>query len=148
MNQALLFVLMLFAGVGIPIMAALNASMGQHLSNPIAAVVLLCVVATCAAVVLLLLLPQPANFSRLADAPKLSFLAGFFFILYIGAITYSAPKIGLANAVLMVLIGQVICAALIDHFGLFGVEQYQITLRRLMGFAVLAIGFWLVVVRH
>lgn len=144
MNHAFLLFLMLVAGVGIPVMAAMNANMGQHLGNPIAAVTILCAVALAAAIALLVLQPQPAGFEKLASAPRASFIAGFFFIFYIASITYAAPKIGLGNAVVMVLVGQVIAAALIDHFGLFGAESFPITLRRLAGFGLLVGGFWLV----
>ena len=147
MNHAFLLFLMLLAGVGIPVMAALNANMGQQLGNPIAAVTILCAVALTTSIALLALQPQPAGFSNLADAPKASFIAGFFFIFYIASITYAAPKIGLGNAVVMVLVGQVIAAALIDHFGLFGAESFPMNLRRLAGFGLLVGGFWLVTAR-
>ena len=147
MNHAFLLLLMLLAGVGIPVMAALNANMGQHLGGPIAAVTVLCAVALTAAITLVALQPGPAGFMKLATAPKASFVAGLFFIFYIASITYAAPKIGLGNAVVMVLVGQVIAAAIIDHFGLFGAESFPITMRRLAGFGLLVSGFWLVTAR-
>lgn len=147
MNQGFLLFLMFLAGVGIPMMAALNATMGQQLENPIAAVAILCTVALLAALILLAVLPLPVNFGNMLAAPRTTFAAGLLFIFYIASITYSAPRIGLGNAVVMVLLGQVACAAFIDHFGLFGTEPFPITLRRLAGFSLLAGGFWLVVAR-
>lgn len=147
MNHAFLLFLMLLAGVGIPVMAALNANMGQHVGNPVTAVMVLCAVALVTATVLLAVQPQPAGFGKLADAPRAGFIAGFFFIFYIASITYAAPRVGLGNAVIMVLVGQVIAAALIDHFGLFGTESFPITPRRLAGFGLLVSGFWLVTTR-
>lgn len=147
MNDGALLFLMLLAGMGIPIMAAQNASMGQHLNSPIAAVIILSTVALVGSLVLLILQPHSADFGKIMDAPKWGFVAGLFFLFYIASITYSAPKIGLGNAVVMVLIGQVICAALIDHFGLFGAAHLPITLPRIAGFGLLAAGFWLVIAK-
>ena len=40
------------------------------------------------------------------------------------AITFAAPRIGLANAVFFVLLGQLLMAAAIDHFALLGVDPH------------------------
>ncbi|WP_185969165.1 DMT family transporter [Aliiglaciecola sp. M165] len=147
MPQSWLFILMLFAGVGIPIMAALNAGLGEHINNPIAAVTLLATVALVSSITILVVAGKPIDWKQFISAPPLFFVAGILFVFYIGSITHSAPKIGLGNAVLMVLIGQLVCSVIIDHYGLLGVQQLSITLRRLAGLGSLAIGFWLVVIK-
>jgi len=35
-------------------------------------------------------------------------------------ITVIIPKLGVANAIGLIVTGQIICAVIIDHFGLFG----------------------------
>ena len=137
-----LLLLMLVAGIGIPLMAALNASLGQAIGNPIAAVAFLCAVAFLGSVALLLFQGQ-ASWAGIWDAPKASFGAGLFFVLYIGSITFAAPRIGLGNAVLMVLFGQLLCAAAIDHFGLFNAPRAPVEGMRLLGFALMGVGVFL-----
>jgi transporter family-2 protein len=41
---------------------------------------------------------------------------------YVLTITWIAPTFGIGNAVFFVLLGQLVSAALIDHFGLFGAQ--------------------------
>lgn len=137
-----LFTLMLVAGFGIPVMAALNAAVGQKLGSPIAAVLLLCIVATVAAGALFLLLPRP-DWSSFALPSLPQLFAGVLFILYIGSITYAAPKIGLGNAVFFVLFGQLVCAAAIDHFALLGAAEAPLSAKRALGLAFMAAGVYL-----
>ena len=142
LSQLVLSGLMLLAGVGIPIMAAMNAGLGVRVSSPMAAVAVLCLIALVLSVVLLCFagVPAPANFHQV---PPTYYLAGALFILYMASITFAAPRIGLANAVFYVLLGQLISAAVIDHFGLWDAIRSEITTRRLLGLIVMAAGVYL-----
>ncbi|MEM1378245.1 MAG: DMT family transporter, partial [Pseudomonadota bacterium] len=79
MTNVALFALMLAAGIGIPIMAALNAGLATHLNNTIAAVAVLCSVALAASLAILFASGR-ANWDGLASAPKPFLLGGFLFI--------------------------------------------------------------------
>lgn len=134
--------IMLAAGIGIPILAALNASLGRQIGAPAAASVVLFAVAfaTCLAVVIF---TGPQAIAKVASAPKHLLLAGVLIAFYVLSITYIAPHFGVGNAVFFVLLGQLISAALIDHFGLFGATQSPLTLTRSLGIAVMAAGVFL-----
>ena len=141
-TQIPLFALMIVAGIAVPVTAAMNASLGRSLGNPLLAVTILCAVATCTALVLLVL-GSPSPSARSWPEHLSSFLAGILFVLYIGSITFSAPRIGLGNAIFFVLLGQLACAALIDHFGWFGSIETPISAERAAGLALMAIGVYL-----
>ena len=141
-SQIGLFGLMFAAGVGIPVMAALNSSFGQKLGSPLAAVFVLCVVATIVAAGLLFVTGLPVLDASSAPTP-VQLSAGGLFIFYIAAITYAAPKIGLGNAVFFVLLGQIACAAVIDHFSLLGAVSAPVSTKRLAGLALMAAGVYL-----
>jgi bacterial/archaeal transporter family-2 protein len=64
-------------------------------------------------------------------------------VFYALSITYFAPRIGVGNAVFFVLLGQLVAAAAIDHYGLLGAAQFPLTPRRALGVAVMAVGVWL-----
>jgi transporter family-2 protein len=133
---------MLLAGVGIPLLAALNAGLGQHLGAPQAAAVVL----FCVALVLCLGvwgLSGAPGLARMASAPKHLFLGGFFVAFYVLSVTFIAPRMGVGNAVFLVLLGQLVSAAAIDHFGLFGSKVSPLTLTRATGIAVMALGVWI-----
>ncbi|MEO0398133.1 MAG: DMT family transporter [Pseudomonadota bacterium] len=141
-EQLLFSALMLIAGIGIPVMAALNAGFGAQISHPIGAVVILCLVALALSLVLLVFVGAP-NLSEISATPPIYFFAGVFFILYIASVTYAAPKIGLANAVFYVLLGQLVSAAIIDHFGLWNAVQSPITVKRIIGILIMVVGVYL-----
>lgn len=134
---------MLAAGIGIPVLAALNAALGQRLGSPIAAAsVLFCVALTATAMVLLTSGDTP-RLGNVPMAPKHLFFAGILVAFYVLSITWVAPKFGVGNAVFFVLLGQLISAAAIDHFGLFGAQIAPLSLARSGGIAVMALGVWL-----
>ena len=133
---------MLFAGIGIPILAALNAALGKFIGSPIAAATILFSVAFLSTSILLLA-TGPAIIQNAAHAPKHLFLAGLLVAFYVLSITFIAPKFGVGNAVFFVLLGQLISAALIDHFGLFGASVSPLSFVRSLGISVMALGVWI-----
>ncbi|WP_209832484.1 DMT family transporter [Ruegeria sp. HKCCE3926] len=132
--------IMLAAGFGIPILAALNAALGKVIGSPTAAAVVLFAIAFAASALVMALFPGFAALSKIANAPKHLLLAGVLIAFYVLSITHVAPHFGVGNAVFFVLLGQLISAAAIDHFGLFGAQVEPLTLMRMSGIAVMAIG--------
>ncbi|WP_420568158.1 DMT family transporter [Thalassovita sp.] len=133
---------MMAAGVGIPLLAALNAALGTRLGSPVAAASILFFVAFTGSVVILLL-HGAAPLAKAWDAPKHLFLGGFFVLFYVLSVTFIAPKFGVGNAVFFVLLGQLICAAVIDHFGLFGARVNPLSLNRAIGIALMSAGVYM-----
>lgn len=134
--------IMLATGVGIPLLAALNAALGQHLGSPAAAAMILFAVAF-SAVTLAFLVLGAQGFQNVMTAPKHLFIGGLFVAFYVLSVTYIAPHFGIGNAVFFVLLGQLSSAAVIDHFGLFGAQVSPLSLTRASGIFCMAIGVWL-----
>lgn len=130
---------MLAAGVGIPVLAALNAALGVRLGSPVAAAAILFVIALSATLVVLAF-GKPAAVLGATAAPKHLFLAGLLVAFYVLSITFVAPRFGVGNAVFFVLLGQLISAAAIDHFGLFGAQISPLSLTRSAGIGLMAAG--------
>ena len=134
--------IMLVAGIGIPVLAALNAALGTRIGSPAVAATVLFMIAF-AACLCAALVTGPQAFARFADTPKHLFLAGLLVAFYVLSITYIAPHFGVGNAVFFVLLGQLISAATIDHFGLFGAQVSPLGLARAGGITLMASGVWL-----
>jgi len=132
--------IMLAAGVGIPLLAALNAQLGARLGSPVAAGTVLFVVAFAGAAVMLMLTGGPAPLRALPDQPRHLLLAGLLVAFYVLSITYVAPRFGVGNAVFFVLLGQLLSAAIIDHFGLFGAMVKPFSMTRGAGIGLMALG--------
>ncbi|MFK7837949.1 MAG: DMT family transporter [Sulfitobacter sp.] len=134
--------IMLVAGIGIPVLAAMNAALGRLVGSPAAAATVLFVVAFGTSLIVAVL-TGPHTLARFASAPKHLFLAGALIAFYVLTITFIAPHFGIGNAVFFVLLGQLISAAAIDHFGLFGAQVSPLGLTRASGIALMAAGVWL-----
>jgi bacterial/archaeal transporter family-2 protein len=129
---------MLAAGVGVPILAALNAQLGQRLGSPaLAAAVLFVVAFACALAATLATGTSAAD--RLLAQPRHLYLGGVLVAFYVLSITYIAPTFGVGNAVFFVLLGQLVSAALIDHFGLMGARPEPISAIRAAGIGLMAL---------
>ena len=140
--------LMLVAGLGIPIMAALNGGLGGKLQSPILATTILFVVGLTVSLGFLLILEGVPTFSTQEEIPLYSYLGGLFVIFYILSITWVAPKFGVGNAVSFVLLGQLVSMTLIDHYCLLGASHYPISIQRVSGLIFMVVGVFLVVRRY
>ena len=84
---------------------------------------------------------------HVADTPAWMWIGGLMGFTVVTSITFAQPRIG-ATAVIGILIaGQLVMGALIDRFGLFGVEQIAFSPARLAGIVLLGIGAALSLVR-
>lgn len=88
---------MLTAGIGIPILAALNAQLGTRLGSPAFAASILFIVAFACAGLVTLATGTQALSRALAQPPHL-YLAGTLVAFYVLSITYVAPSFGVGNA--------------------------------------------------
>ena len=138
--------IMLAAGLGIPILASLNAALGQFIGSPVVAVIVLLGVAFLS-ICLISLTTNNFPMTKLIEAPKHLFIAGFFVVFYMLSVTAIAPHFGIGNAIFFVLLGQLISAAFIDHFALFGSSGSALTLTRATGLALMSLGVWLTLLK-
>ena len=140
-GNLLLSLLMFATGVCIPVMAAWNSRLGAELESPWAAAFILFVVGAiiCGIAMLALGLPKHGWFS----AAPLSYAGGLVVAFYVLSITWTAPRIGVANAVFFVLFGQIVSAALIDQFGLFDALKSPLTTQRIIGIVFMLMGTYL-----
>ncbi len=140
MTQNFAYGLTMFAaGIGIPTLAALNAALGQKIGSPSAAALSLFLIASLTAA-LAVAVTGPAALKAIPAQPKHLLLAGVLIAFYVLSITYIAPHFGVGNAVFFVLLGQLVAAASIDHFGLFGANVTPLSLSRAGGLALMAAG--------
>ena len=134
--------IMLLAGIGIPIMAAMTSSLGKHLSSPVAASAFAFFMAFCLAL-LALMITDKSFVKQIPSTPKYLFFAGAFIAFYVLSISFVAPHFGIGNAIFFVLLGQLLSAAIIDHYGLFGAQINHLSMMRVSGILVMVLGVWI-----
>ena len=135
-------IVLFIAGAGIPTMAALDSGLGVRLGNPVQAAFALFLLAAIVTFLLALANPLPTRVDILS-VPVHFYFGGLFVAFYVLAITWIAPRFGLGNAIVVVLFGQLIAAAVIDHFALLGALKAPITWTRAMGIGFILLGVFL-----
>ena len=122
-------------------MAVLNARLGSDLDEPLHAPVILFSVGLLASLVTALgLTGSVPDISKIATARPMDFAGGLIVAFYVISVTLVAPRFGVANVILFAMVAQIICATVINHFGLFDSMVRPVNLLRLSGIGLLVIG--------
>ncbi len=141
-----LYLLLAFgAGAALPFQAGVNAQLADWLNSPVRAAFVSFVVGT---VVLLIAAafvfkPLPA-WGRVGEAPWWVWVGGALGAFYVAASIVSAPKLGAATLIALVVAGQALASLLVDHFGWAGFEPKHVSAGRLVGMALVGAGVALV----
>jgi transporter family-2 protein len=75
-----------------------------------------------------------------ARSPVWMWSAGLMSAFIVFAIALGPPRIGTTTTIALVIAGNLVMAAIVDQFGLFGLEQIGLTPVRALGIALLAVG--------
>jgi transporter family-2 protein len=98
----------------------------------------------------LLLLAVRGGAGGLAGAlrtPAWMWIGGLMGLTVVASITFAQPRIGATATIGILIAGQLVMGAVIDRFGLFGVDQIAISPPRAAGIVLLGIGAALSLVR-
>jgi transporter family-2 protein len=147
MNNVTYALIMFFAGIGIPIMAALNGGLGLRLQNSVLATSILFSEGLALSLSVLALTSDLPEKPLVVGTPWYFYFGGVFVIFYILSITVIASRFGVGNAVSFVLLGQLIAMCIIDHFGFLGAPRFEMNAQRFIGLIIMTVGVLLVVRR-
>jgi transporter family-2 protein len=75
--------------------------------------------------------------------PWYALAAGAFGLVVIGAIGFIMPRVGAATGVILIVAGQLLVSALLDHYGLFDMPVRSLEFKRVTGLLVVLLGVWL-----
>lgn len=141
-----LFLLFAFAaGVALPFQAGINAQLAHWLHSPIRAAFVSFLVGTLVLLVLSLVAWRPLPGSaRLAAAPWWVWLGGALGAFYVAGTIVTAPRLGAATLVGLVVAGQAMASLVVDHFGMVGFKEQHVTPGRIVGMALVVAGVTLV----
>ncbi len=85
--------------------------------------------------------------AQFREAPWYTYLGGVLSVGIIYLVAASISKVGVASATTSIIVGQVLTAAVVDHFGFFGLEPLPFSLWRGLGILLMAGGAWLLLSR-
>lgn len=140
-----LLLLAVIAGAVVPFQSAINANLGRGLGHPLWATLasLLVSILVLLPVILALRLPLP-SLGFISKAPLWMWTGGAFGVCFISLALVLLPKLGASGFIALALSGQVLASLLLDHFGLFGLVERQLTAPRLLGVLMLIGGVALI----
>lgn len=146
MNQsAVLLFLALFAGAIIPIQTSLNAGLSRHLQNTGYSTLAVFSFATLTIATIMLLKQDPfPGVQKFTSVSIVQYFGGLIGLAYIFIVTWLAPKIGVGPTTGFVVVGQVVAAVVIDHYGWLNVPQITITWQRALGIVLMLAGLFLI----
>lgn len=85
------------------------------------------------------------NLRQWTRVPWYAFSAGLLGLVIVGTIGYVVQRMGAGRAFTLIIASQLILAAAIDHFGLFGANARPLDLSRMIGLTAMLFSVWLVV---
>jgi transporter family-2 protein len=144
---SLAVVLAILAGLAGSVQVAVMGRFGDRIGVVEALFFATCVQLVLSLAVLLVARLGTGRLGDAFDAPPWMWLGGVMGLTVVFAITFAQPRIGAAATIGILIAGQLVMGAVIDRFGLFGVEQIAISWPRAVGIGLLGAGAALSLVR-
>lgn len=136
------------AGIALSVQIGVNNALRAGLGSPIIAAFLSFAVGTGALFCYALVTRAPwPPLSLMQKIPAWTWLGGLLGAFYVAGTIVSAPRLGAASLISILVTTQLITSLLLDHFGLVGFAQHSINIWRVLG-AVLLIAGVLLIVRN
>lgn len=139
--RSIFLVVALLTGTLLPIQAGINAQLTKQLGHPLLAATVSFSIGTLALGLFALIshLSLPA-FGRLIQIPWYLWLGGLLGVTYLTVTIILAPLLGAATLIALIVMGQMIAAIALDHFGLVGFPVHPLSLWRMIGAILLVTG--------
>jgi transporter family-2 protein len=133
------------AGLMLPFQFGINSVLARYVDSPLRATIVSFVVGLAVLLLAALVFARgvPA-WERVAAAPWWAWTGGFLGAFYVLGSVVTAPKLGAATLVALILAGQAAASLIVDHFGLVGFAESPVTPGRLAGIGLVAVGVVLV----
>ena len=80
----------------------------------------------------------------ISETPRWTLLAGVAGVLLVMGTAFLIPRIGATHTVALLVVGQALTSLIVDHFGQLGMPVIQISMVRVVGCGLLALGAVLV----
>ena len=80
------------------------------------------------------------NVARVAEAPAWQWSGGVLGAIMVVSVTLAVPRIGVLATLVGMILGNLVMAAVIDHYGWFGLSAIPFGWRRLLGLGLVLVG--------
>jgi bacterial/archaeal transporter family-2 protein len=139
--------LAILAGLAGSVQVAVMGRFGDRIGVVEALAFATCVQLALSLAILLVARAGTGDLAGALRAPPWMWLGGVMGLTVVFTITFAQPRIGATATIGILIAGQLVMGAIIDRFGLFGVDQIAISWPRALGIGLLGIGAALSLVR-
>jgi transporter family-2 protein len=139
-GTAVAVVLASAAGLAGAVQAAVMGELGERVGIVPALAFAVLVSLACALTALLVWERSFSGVRAALHEPVWLWIGGVMSVFIVVAITVGPPRIGVTATIAIVIAGNLLSAAVIDRFGLFGVERVGLNWPRVIGFVLLVLG--------
>lgn len=139
--------LILCSGILVTVQAAINAQLRTYVVNPFYSSLISFIVGTAALLVIALVsnaTGQTGNWRGATQAPSWLLIGGVLGAIYVTSAILAIPKIGAGSVATSLIVGQLLAALMLDHFGWIGLPRFELTGSRVFGAGLLILGLWLI----
>ncbi len=134
MNNTLLISTAFVTGSLIPLQLVFNAQLGVITRSPYSAGLIVMIVGLLTMTLTSLIMrPSFPSLADISNSPATAYLGGLIASVYMVAIIFVSPKLGVGLTTAAILCGQLAMAIVLDHLGAFGNPQIPINLWRIVG---------------
>lgn len=145
MSNLTMLLLMVCGGMAIAVQPSINARLAQK-TGAFESSLISFAVGTLALLIVTMIAGK-GSLRGIAGATWWELTGGFLGAFFVTLTIVSVPRIGTTAVMAMVITGQLITGAALDHFGAFGLRQVPFSPLRALGILLLASGAWLIIKR-
>lgn len=139
--QKLIWIILAFiSGAFLPIQAGLNTKLGKAVESPVYASLLSFIVGTIALTLYVVFTKQTISIQGLKEAPAYTWIGGLLGAFYVTVIILAFPQLGPGLTFGLIVAGQMIFSALLEHFNILVAQQSSINSMKVFGIALIVIG--------
>lgn len=122
---------------------ALNAELARLIGSSTWATIISFFVGLIVLLTYAIVTQQPLSAKKLSNVPPYLFLGGALGAIFVLSVVVLFPKIGAMNAVIFMIIGQMLSSLIIDHYGCFNAPVSPINWQKIAALLLMLIAvFW------
>jgi bacterial/archaeal transporter family-2 protein len=139
------YLLVVVAGISVALQQVLNANLRAELGSPWWAGFVSYLVGFSAMLLVALFAPGPRpSMEMIGHTNFLSWAGGLLGAIFVSVAILMIPRLGAAMVLALIVVGQMACSLVVDHFGLLGVPHHAADPMRLLGAALLVLSVVLI----
>ncbi len=133
-------ILIAVGGALIAVQAPVNAALGRTIDSTLAAATVSFGIGFFLLLLVTVASGDGAAIARAPFVPKVLLIGGALGAIYVWSALWAVPLLGVLTTTTMLILGQMVAALLLDHFGAFGLPARDISVQRLLAAVLVAAG--------